>query len=74
MSLRREEGNFMLDVWIPPASMARKLVFSPVNIARRSSRAKGISPVLGEHVETAEGSRDAEDMDNEDEDEEIEVE
>ena len=43
-------------------------------MAQRSSRAKGISPVLGEHVAIAEGSRDAEDMDNDDEGEEIEVE
>ena len=27
MALRREEGNFMLDVWIPPASMAEKMGF-----------------------------------------------
>ena len=27
MALRREEGNFMLDVWIPPVSMAEKMGF-----------------------------------------------
>ena len=27
MALRREEGNFMLDVWIPPAHMAEKMGF-----------------------------------------------
>ena len=26
-ALRREEGNFMLDVWVPPASVSRKLGF-----------------------------------------------
>ena len=26
-ALRREEGNFMLDVWVPPLSVARKMVF-----------------------------------------------
>ena len=27
MALRREEGNFMLDVWIPPASLSEELGF-----------------------------------------------
>ena len=28
MALRREEGNFMLDVWAPPLAISRKLGFT----------------------------------------------